>query len=350
MGRLDPLEFIFIKNYLGRLYRKFPNVRDNFEYLVAQHGLNIDLMLNKYEPDIQENVLLMEEDDYIINPHLLNKHVDDFFNNGYDILGVGRGSATPYLLDSLCPMVKNRPGLQIDTEIRPDDSAISFWPTLFLAKKKFMVNSSRQFHSTTWPSGSVIKMGDKELVLDRECSGDTFVNYSFELYNNPEVKKVRLLSNTPENINDKHIRRTYHSSLHDNELLDDITDTSVDFHVGSMSTVISNRFWKPYTGKLYEHSYIPSMRAQKLKEPTTWNNLEIVEPYRRCLLLREMLHAIKDPKDFEFYDLYEENLGRTIEMYESENDMISILRSYNIHQLSDGISTEKYGLIAKKIL
>ena len=350
MGKLNRMDFIFIQNYLTRLYRKFPNVRDNFEYLVAQHGLNIDLMLNRYEPDIQENVLLMEEDDFIINPHLLLEHVNDFFDNNYDVLGVTRGSATPYFLDSLRPLVRSRPGLQIDTKLPEYDSALSFWPTMFLTKKKFLIKSSREFYSKTWPSGSVITIGDKQVVLDRECNGDTFVSYTYELYNNPELKKVKLLSNTPENINDHHVYRTYHSSLHDNQLLESVLDTSVDFHVGSLSTFLSNRFWKPFSGKYGEHDYIPSMRRQKTLEPTNCNNLEIVEPYRRCLLMREMLHAIKDPKDFEFYEIYEDNLNRTIEIYETENDMPSILKAYNIHALTDKVNTDMYKTISNMIL
>lgn len=350
MGKLNPMDFIFIQNYLTRLYRKFPNIRDNFEYLVAQHGLNIDLMLNKYEPDIQENVLLMEEDDFIINPHLLMEHIDDYFTNEYDVLGVTRGSATPYFLDSLRPLVRNRPGLQIDTKLPPDDSALSFWPTLFLSKKKFLIKSSREFYSKNWPSGSVIKIGDEQVVLDRECNGDTFVAYSYELYNNPELKKIKLLSNTPENINHQHVYRTYHSSLHDNQLIDSIKTTSVDFHVGSLSTFLSNRFWKPFKGEYGEHAYIPSMYKQKRLEPTNCNNLEIVEPYRRCLLMRELLHSIENPNDFEFYSIYEENLNRTIGIYEKENDMVSILNAYNIHGMKDKFNTDQYKTISEMIL
>jgi len=358
MGRLNRMEFIFIQNYLTRLYRKFPNLRDNAEYLVAQHGLNIDLLLNKYEPDIRDNVLLMEEDDFIINPQFVTEHINDYFNNGYDVLGVGRGSATPYLLDSLFPLVKRRPNLQIDTTLSSNDTAISFWPTFFLTRKNLLTKSSREFHSKTWPSGSVIKIGDEQLVLDRECSGDTFVSYAYELYGNPDVKKVRLLSNTPQEVwvpehayPVGHYYRTFHSSLHDNELLDMVIPTSMDFHVGSLSTFISNKFWKPFKGTYEEHSYMKAMYAQKANENNNCNNLAIVEPYRRCLLMREMLNSIKTPKDFEFYDIYQENLNRTINTYETENDMVSILKAYGINGLHDGkIDVDKYKTISKMIL
>jgi hypothetical protein len=352
------MEFIFIQNYLTRLYRKFPNLRDNSEYLVAQHGLNIDLLLNKYEPDIRDNVLLMEEDDFIINPQFVTEHINDYLNNGYDVLGVGRGSATPYLLDSLFPLVKRRPNLQIDTTLSANDTAISFWPTFFLTRKNLLTKSSREFHSKTWPAGSVIKIGDEQLVLDRECSGDTFVSYAYELYGNPDVKKVRLLSNTPQEVwvpehayPVGHYYRTYHSSLHDNELLDKVMPTSMDFHVGSLSTFISNKFWKPFKGTYEEHSYMKAMYAQKANENNNCNNLAIVEPYRRCLLMREMLNSIKNPKDFEFYDIYQENLNRTINTYETENDMVSILKAYGINGLHDGkIDVDKYKTISKMIL
>jgi hypothetical protein len=64
-----------------------------------------------------------------------------------------------------------------------------------------------------------------------------------------------------------------------------------------------------------------------------------------------MLNAIKEPKDFEFYDIYQENLNRTINTYETENDMISILKAYRINGLQDGkIDIEKYKVISKMIL
>lgn len=358
MGRLNRMEFIFVQNYLTRLYRKFPNLHYNAEYLVAEHGLNINLLLNKYEPDIRNNVLLMEEDDFIINPHMVGEHIKDYFDKEYDVLGVGRGSAAPYFLNSLLPLVKRRPNLQIDTTLDPNDSAISFWPTFFLTKKNLLVNSSRDFCSKTWPAGSVIKIGDEQVVLDQECGGDTFVSYTYELYNNPEVKKVRLLSNTPSPIYvPEHSYPvgfhygTYHSSLHDNELLDQVIPTSMDFHVGSLSTFISNKFWKPFKGTYEEHSYMKAMYVQKRGELSNHNNLIIVEPYRRCLLMREMLNAIKDPNDFEYYDIYQENLNRTINTYETESDMITILKSYGIHGLDDGkIDIDKYKVISKMIL
>ena len=351
MGRVNPLEFLFVQNYLTRLFRKFPNMRYCFARQIAQHGLNIDNMLNKYEPDINDDILLMEEDDYIINTSLLKSHINSYFEDGYNVYGVGRGSGTPYLLQSLLPMVQQRENLQIDTELPDWDSSINFWPTLFLTKKQYLLESSREFYSSNWETGDQITVGNQTLTLDQPCHGDTFVKFSYEIYNNPEINKIKLLSNTPTVNNNVATYHTYHSSLHDNDLIDSISETSVDFHVGSLSTFMSNKFWKPWPSEPYEHSYLVQMRRHKNLDSKNYENLEIVETYRRCLLMREMLKCIQDPKDFEFYDLYAENLNRTIYIYEEENDIPAILKSYNVHGMSDGIiDTNKYAKICNMVL
>jgi hypothetical protein len=75
-----------------------------------------------------------------------------------------------------------------------------------------------------------------------------------------------------------------------------------------------------------------------------------METYRRLLLLQQMLYALKDPKEFEFFNNYESNLERIINIYKTENDMPAILDSFCIAALKGGIDVDKYALACKKML
>jgi len=335
MGKLNPMEFIFVENYLRRQLSRIPDLREHFNYCLGEHGRNIDSLFKNYEPDIKENVLLMEEDNFIINPQLLEKEINSYFDDNYDVIGCPRGSCTPYLGEIIREYVWTRPDLHLDTKLRRDEITYNFWPTLLLTKKQHFLNSSRNFGSKTWESGSLLKLGESETVLREQCNGDTMVPFSIELYQKPEIKKVKLLDNV------------YHSRLEDNEFIPQIVDTSIDFHVGSLSGMLVNRLWKPFTGTWDTDSYVPYIRKIK-NEP--YARIEIMETYRRLLLLQQMLYTLKDPKEFEFFNNYEANLERIINIYETENDMPAILDSFCIAALKGGIDVDKYAMVCKKML
>jgi len=335
MGKLNPMEFIFVENYLRRQLSRIPDLREHFNYCLGEHGRNIDSLFKNYEPDIKENVLLMEEDNLIINPQLLEKEINSYFDDNYDVIGCPRGSCTPYLGEIIREYVWTRPDLHLDTKLRRDEITYNFWPTLLLTKKQHFLNSSRNFGSKTWESGSLMKLGESETVLREQCNGDTLVAFSMELYQKPEIKKVKLLDNV------------YHSRLEDNEFIPQIVDTSIDFHVGSLSGMLVNRLWKPFTGTWATNSFVPYIREIK-NEP--YARIEIMETYRRLLLLQQMLYALKDPKEFEFFNNYESNLERIINIYKTENDMPAILDSFCIAALKGGIDVDKYALACKKML
>lgn len=315
MGKLNPMEFIFIQNYLKRQFSKIPNLRYHFNHALGQHGLNIDTLLSNYEPDIKENVLLMEEDDLILNADVLESEINQYFEKEYDIIGVGRGSCTPYLSQLIGNYIRNRKDLHIDTLMSDDENYYNFWPTLFLTKKKNFLNSSRIFYSYSWSKNSILKLGNQEHFLTEDCNGDTFVKYSMELYQNLEVKKIKLLNNT------------YHSRIEDDRTIPSILDTSIDFHIGSLSGVLVNKFWNPLQNKSHEHSFIEYVRLIK---DTEYGYHEIVDIYRRCCLLKHMLTSIKNPADFEFYQTYEKNITSMLNTFEKENDIKDLLSKIGI--------------------
>jgi len=345
MGRVDPMECIFVQNYLIRLFRRFPNLRYSFDRQISQHGLNIKKMLEMYEPDINDDILLMEEDDFILNSTLLEGHIKYYFENNIDVCAVARGSATPYMLESLCPMVSNRKDLEIEDGSDCNDNNICFWPTLFLSKKKHFLNSSKDFISYNWNKGDEIKIGEETLVLDRECHGDTFVKFTFELYNNPDVKKIKVIKNPYEENGSGNVTlNTYHSGLHDNQFIDQVLEQSVNFHVGSLSTFMSNKLWKPWPKEHYIHSYVRVTERGAVDS-------EVIELYRRCLLMYEMLKTIEDPNDFEFYGMYKDNLERLIEYFEKEKDVIKLVKDTNITGLEDGkLGVDLYSKVCERIL
>lgn len=335
MGKLNPMEYIFIQNYLKRQFSKIPNLRYHYNSAIGQHGLNINTLFENYEPDIKENVLLMEEDDLILNKKLLENEINDYFNEEYDIIGVGRGSCTPYLCQIIGDFIRSRKDLYVNSSmISRDDNYYNFWPTLFLTKKKNLLNSSRIFNSYYWPKESVLKIGNTENILTEECNGDTFVKFSIELYENPEIKKIKLL------------RNTYHSRLEDNIMIPDIINSSVDFHIGSLSGILSNKLWIPINNKRDESSFIEYMRVIKDKEDSYH---EIVNIYKRCCLLKCMLNSIKNPQDFEFYKTYESNINLILDIFETENNMTELFKKHNIECIKNSVVGIHHDSIFTKI-
>lgn len=333
MGRLNPMEFIFLQNYLKRQFSKVPNLRYHYNSAIGQHGLNIDTLFKNYEADIKENVLLMEEDDLIINTKLLENEVNNFFENQYNIIGVGRGSCHALIAKLVADYVKNKKDLVVETALGDHEHFYNLWPTLFLTKKKYFLNSSRTFESYSWLKDTVFKMGDSEHLLPEDCHGDTFVKFSTELYQNIEIKKVKLLSNT------------YHSLLEDNVIIPRIIDSSIDFHIGSLSGVLPNKLWVPLKDGEY-HSFVEYMRAIKDRENS---HHEIVNVYRRCCLLRCMLTSIKNPQDFEFYKTYETNINLIIKTFEDENNMSELFDKFNVGSIKSCVIGENHTAIFNKI-
>ena len=334
MGKLNPMEFVFIKNYIQRQLTRHPAIRIHYNYLLGQHGYNINSLLTTYEPDIKENVLLMEEDNYILNPHLFEAEINEYFNDSYDIIGSPRGSCTPYLGEIIREYIYSKPDFYLNTKQRSDEFTLNFWPTLLLTKKKYFLNSKRDFCSKVWEVGTRLKLGNTETLLTEVCNGDTLVPFSMELYQNPEIKRVKLL------------HEIYHSKLEDNEFIPQILDTSIDFHIGSLSTVLVNRLWKPFTGSWAKDSYIPYIRVIK-DLPRGYT--EIMETYRRLLLLQQMLYALKTPKEFEFFNNYEVNLDRMLTIYKTENDMQAVLDKFCIRSLTNGFDVDCYATICKRL-
>lgn len=315
MGRLNEMEYIFIQNYLKRQFSKIPNLRYHYNFALTQHGFNINSLLSTYEADIKENVLLMEEDDLILNIDKLEFEINDYFENKYDIVGVGRGACTLNLAKMVGEFARNRSDLYINSKFESHENYFNFWPTLFLTKKENLTKSSRVFNSYQWNKGEVLKIGDKEWLLDETCHGDTFVKYSMELYENLKINKIKLIDNT------------YHSRVEDSRMIPNILDTSVDFHVGSLSGLLINKLWIPNIKEWHQHTFVGYMRHVKNQEN---GSNQIVDIYRRCCLLRQMLYSIKNPKDFEFYDSYEKNINFMIDTFEQENDMPEILNKFGV--------------------
>lgn len=335
MGKLNPMEFLFIKNYLGRQFGKY-SIRDHYNYALGQHGHNIDSLLTRFEPDIKENILLMEEDDYVLNPALLEIEIKEYFDENYDVLGCPRGSCTPYMAELIRQYVYSKSDFYLNTKLRKDEYTLNFWPTLLLTKKKHFFNSSRNFCAKSWPVGTTLKLGDSETVLTEDCNGDTMVGFSMELYQNPEVKRVKML------------HELYHSKLEDNEFIPQILDTSLDFHVGSLSSMLSNRLWKPTDGVWDENSsYVAYMRHVQQFD---YGYREIVEMYRRLLLLRQMLYALKKPEEFEFFGNYEGRLDEIIGIFEAENDMQAMLDKFGIWSVAKGLDEDIYGTVCKRLV
>lgn len=334
MGKLNPMEYIFIQNYLKRQFSKVPNLRYHYNPSIGQHGLNINTLFDNYEADIKENILLMEEDDLILNKELLENEIKDYFDQQYDIIGVSRGSCTPYLCQIIGNYIRNRKDLYINTIMTENDNNYNFWPTLFLTKKKNLLNSSRTFNSSCWPKDSVFKIGNTETVLSEECHGDTFVKFSTEMYENEQIKKIKLLSNT------------YHSRLEDNQIIPQIIDNSIDFHIGSLSGVLANKLWIPVQNEWHGHSFIEYMRAIKDRENSYH---EIVNIYKRCCLLKCMLNSIKNPNDFEFYKTYEANINSILKTLEDENNMTELFGKFNMDCIKSSVVGEHHTAIFNKI-
>lgn len=338
MGKLDPMEYLFIENHIRRQVSRHPGIRENINFLLHQHGYNITNLLEKFGPDLKENILLMEEDDYILNPDQLEKAIETHFNENYDVTGYSRGCCSEFITQKTKELVDTRSDLLLHRPNRDLNGDYNFWPTLLLLRKDLMMNSSRNFCAKHWYKGDTIKFWDKEYTLTEECAGDTLVPYSLELYNNPSVKKMHMLGNV------------YHSRMEDADAIPPILSTSINFHVGSLSTMLGNRFWKPQAS-VYRDGYIQFLRDLKQQDDKSDSYRHtLIEYYRRLSLLQQMLYSLKSPKNFEFFASYEKNIFDTLEIIESDHDLDNVFKTFGITCIENGFDVSVYSQVFKKMI
>jgi hypothetical protein len=337
MGKLDPMEYLFIENYLRRQISRHPGIRESINFLLHQHGHNINNLLEKFGPDLKENILVMEEDDYILNPDQLKLAIDTHFDENYDVTGYSRGCCSEFITQKTQEVVNSRNDLFVYRPNRELNAEFNFWPTLLLLRKDLLMKSSRDFGARTWYKGETIKFWDKEYTLTEDAAGDTLVSFSLELYNNPSVKRMHMLGNV------------YHSRMEDSYTIPPILSTSINFHVGSLSTVLANRFWKPHAS-LDHHGYIQFLRDLKKDEQSASYRHTLVEYYRRLSLLQQMLYSLKTPKNFEFFANYEKNIFETLELIEADHDLDKIFPTFGIAVIANGFDVSVYSQVFKKMI
>lgn len=310
MGLLNPTEFSLMEIYYSKFFDKqvlFDKLKYTFPIAIGQHGININNLLSNYEQEFKENVLLMEDDDLILNLDKFEFEINNFFDQNYDVAGVGRLSCTGPIGELLNDYIKNRNDLYLDTTLKPGEYYYNFWPTLFLTKTKYLLNSSRIFAFHGWVNS--FKLGDKEWPIEngKMWLGDTFVKLSTEIYGNPEVKKIKIFSDI------------YRTDIHDGTYIPNIIDRSIDFHIGGLSEVLQYKLW--IVSEDNNQNIINRIRNIK----TSNNNRYITEQYKKWCVVQQMLYCIKDSSDFQFYENYKKNIIFVVEVFKNEFNMDEIL-------------------------
>lgn len=291
-----------INDYLKRF---FENQEVNFKInnCVGEHGKNIKQILTSFENNIKENVIISEEDCYIINCELFEKIKNLYLNENYDIL------ATPLncvLNDSLFNRffesgIRSRTDLFIKNKC---SYPISFWTTYFFIKKRHLYNSSMHFEAKCYNVGDVIEIGTKKYNVTEDFSLDTFRQFSFEQYNNPDVKKIY--------INDTQVSNLYKKCMHDYVNLNNF----MDFHFNGCSVFSSNCFW-------IKDIYSKSNYLSRIKNNPNFHSL--LDWYKTIKVYYKFLLLIDNTK-FEFYENYKNNLENILYIIENDHNIIQRMK------------------------
>lgn len=148
-----------------------------------QHGDAIADALALVQEDA---VMLIENDAIIFNRGKVKECFDYIENDGFDIVGSDRGSASTTLIKRGQEVF----GLSDERRI---DKYPHFWPNFFFARTEAYRATDMNFNAKTWKPGEIIKeLRDWEVVTDPGVdviSGDTFVWGSIQMMaKNPKVK------------------------------------------------------------------------------------------------------------------------------------------------------------------
>lgn len=243
------------------------------------HGVAINSRLQICE---EENILLVEDDFYILTPGNVNRLFQKVENNECDAVVSLRASCGPELHKKLVEKFS----LTGQESYEPN-----FWPCLYFSNKKHLLKTDRWFDSYNFKAGEPVEELDN-WVPDTFQSGDTFVWTTIQLRN----KKLRF------HFEQQH-RLTTDDLLH--------PDRAIGFpwvHFGSTSSINGTLLDKEGRCICVRNSFksnLPSIPDDHLRED-----------YERRLALWELCSNLfpipKEDPAFYFNEVYHESINKLI--------------------------------------
>lgn len=331
----DPAELVFMVEYL-REFLKENEIEDfTIRKCVSQHGLNIELLLEKFKDKISDNVLIAEEDDYVSAVHLLERNIEHYFNDDIDVMGPPIYMPyVPYIGELYKKAIDDK---KMVIENPKYDTAFSYWPATFLIKKRHLYNSTMSFGASRYNKDESLKIYNNKYVFQADATFDTFIKFAFELMDNPDVKKIT------------HINEFHRCYLSDPVLFSvgGVSERSIhdvlDFHVGGTAAFIYNRFWND---GLYESGSYYSRLKQIQDRDKVY--MHIVDYYRTVFVMYNFLVSMRDGSKFPYYANYKKNMEKIIDLYETEyNVKEKIARTCD--KVTNGLNAQLYKFISKKL-
>lgn len=300
----------FIKFHTN-LFREY-NVKNYIFTYGSQHGINLRHLLLKFKSELNPNILIMEEDDYIVNIKSFTDQLKCFMDMEYDIIAPKLSLSVSQSWDTF--FINALKSMHIDID-NYDDKPFSYWPTNFIIKKDHIFSTDLHFEAKTYYKYDKFQINNQTYIIENDFSLDTFRHFTFQTLMNTHIRKI-LLKNS-----------SLRGNLSEACIVDNISEY-MDYHLSGTSTFFANRFW--------EDSYNEN-GPYALTEYNTRNidniSIPLIDYYRTAKILYSILLQF-DNSNFIFYDNYKRNIEIFITSCECR--VMSWIKNMN--------SDKKYGI------
>jgi len=305
----EPAEVAEIVNYFNYLKDYDKSIEFIYPLMETQnHGMMITHLVENFYDRCEDNILFMEDDDFILNSRMLETHVRALNEGKYDFVGDPRGCVSNFKLIDL--EVKY---MREDRVLTDHDSVCSYqfghyWPTHFLIKKKF-VKKDDMFRAYHFEPGEIIHYRGRFIQLDEECDSDTFVKFSIDMMSRiNKGYQFNLYDCKLDNV-DSQDSYFFHMGIIEQKpyvtFNDDIYDKINDYyiyHIGSASCL--NRFHVVVENDLLENE----MFIEIIERINVGDLATVSEIYRRYHVYKAIFESVKNDEELKmFKDRYLHN-------------------------------------------
>tara|TARA_R110000868_G_scaffold18612_3_gene81537 strand:+ start:3179 stop:4363 length:1185 start_codon:yes stop_codon:yes gene_type:complete len=330
--RREPAEVAEIVNYFNELRGDDKSIEFIYPLNETQnHGMMIAHLVQNFYDRCGDNILFMEDDDFILNSRLLKTHVDALNEGIYDFVGDPRGCVSNFkLIDQEIKYMKE------DKVLYNHDGPCSYhfghyWPTHFLIKKKF-VKKDDIFRAHLFEAGETIFYRGRFITLDEECHSDTFVKFSIEMmsrinkgfqYDLYDCKLDNIDSQTAYFFHMGMIEQKPYVTF-DASIYNKIAEYYI-YHIGSASCL--NRFHVVVEDDLLQ----ADMFVETIDRINMGDLPTVSQIYRRYHVYKAIFEAVKDDPEMKiFRERYLHNFNIADKFY----------RDININGLMESIQTK----------
>jgi hypothetical protein len=309
--RREPAEVAEIVNFFHELRGDDKSIEFIYPLMDTQnHGMMISHLMQNFYDRCGDNILIMEDDDFIINSRLLKTHICALNEGIYDFVGDPRGCVSNFkLIEDEVKYMKE------DKVLYDHDSPCAYhfghyWPTHFLIKKKF-VNKDDVFRAHCFEAGETIFYRGRFIKLEEECHCDTLVKFSIDMMSRINKGFQFDLYDCKLDTADSQTAYFFHMGMIEQKpyvtFNDDVYKKIADYyiyHIGSASCL--NRFHVVAEDDLLQEE----MFVEILQRIDTGDLPTASQLYRRYYVYKAIFEAVKnDPEIKIFRERYLHNFN-----------------------------------------